>query len=58
MRARLRTGAEGESVEAFTDPDSSLVRSFSEADALLRRLPGAPALAGGDRVEVLPLLRI
>ena len=58
MRARLRTGAEGESVEAFTDQDSSLVRIFSEADALLRRLPGAPALAGGDRVEVLPLLRI
>jgi molybdopterin molybdotransferase len=57
MRARLRTGPEGESVEAFTDQDSSLVRIFSEADALLRRLPGAPALAGGERVEVLPLLR-
>ncbi|MFZ4067325.1 MAG: gephyrin-like molybdotransferase Glp [Phenylobacterium sp.] len=57
MRARLRTGPDGESVEAFTDQDSSLVRIFSEADALLRRLPGAPALSSGDRVEVLPLLR-
>jgi len=58
MRARLETGAEGEWVEAFSDQDSSLVRIFSEADALVRRLPGAPALSSGDRVEVLPLIRL
>ena len=57
MRARLGEGAEGETVEAFLDQDSSLVRIFSEADALLRRLPGAPAAAAGEAVEVLPLLR-
>jgi molybdopterin biosynthesis enzyme len=33
------------------------VRVFSEADALLRRLPGAPPLAAGEVVEVLPLVR-
>jgi molybdopterin molybdotransferase len=48
---------EGEAVEAFLDQDSSLVRVFSEADALLRRLPHAPAAAAGDAVEVLALLR-
>jgi molybdopterin molybdotransferase len=48
---------EGEAVEAFLDQDSSLVRIFSEADALLRRLPHAPAVAAGDAVEVLALLR-
>ena len=57
MRARLRAGPEGEAAEAFLDQDSSLVRVFSEADALLRRLPGAPALAAGEPVEVLPLVR-
>ena len=57
MRARLSAGPEGEAVEAFLDQDSSLVRIFSDADALLRRLPGAPAAAAGEAVEVLPLLR-
>ena len=57
MRARLGEGAEGETVEAFLDQDSSLVRVFSEADALLRRLPEAPRAEAGDLVEVLPLVR-
>jgi molybdopterin molybdotransferase len=57
MRARLMADREGEAVEAFLDQDSSLVRVFSEADALLRRLPHAPAAAAGDAVEVLALLR-
>jgi molybdopterin molybdotransferase len=57
MRARLLPGPEGDAVEAFLDQDSSLVRVFSEADALLRRLPGAPAAAAGAIVEVLPLVR-
>lgn len=57
MRARLVADRDGEAVEAFLDQDSSLVRIFSEADALLRRLPHAPAVAAGDAVEVLALLR-
>ncbi len=57
MRARLASGPEGETAEAFLDQDSSLVRVFSEADALLRRLPGVPPLAAGEVVEVLPLVR-
>lgn len=57
MRARLIPGPDGETAEAFLDQDSSLVRIFSEADALLRRLPGAAAAAAGETVEVLPLLR-
>lgn len=57
MRARLLSGPEGEAAEAFLDQDSSLVKVFSEADALLRRMPGAPALAAGEPVDVLPLVR-
>jgi molybdopterin molybdotransferase len=57
MRARLASGSGGDAVEPFLDQDSSLVRVFSEADALLRRLPGAPAAAVGEHVEVLALLR-
>lgn len=58
MRARIVPGPDGEAVEAFSDQDSSLVRIFSEASALLRRLPGAPPVAAGGRVEVLPLDRV
>jgi len=57
MRARLVTDGDGEAVEAFLDQDSSLVRVFSEADALLRRLPGARAAAAGESVATLPLVR-
>ncbi len=53
MRARL--GAEG--VTAFADQDSSLVTVFAAADALLRRLPGAPAAATGESVDILRLDR-
>ncbi|MBI5941161.1 MAG: molybdopterin molybdotransferase MoeA [Caulobacterales bacterium] len=53
MRARL--GAEG--VTAFPDQDSSLVTVFAAADALLRRLPGAPAAATGESVDILRLDR-
>lgn len=57
MRARLSADPAGEAVEAFLDQDSSLVRVFSEADALLRRRPHAPAAPAGESVEVLALLR-
>ena len=57
MRARLVSESKREAVEAFPDQDSSLVRIFSEADALLRRPPGASPAAAGEIVEVLPLVR-
>lgn len=53
MRARL--GPDG--VTAFPDQDSSLVTVFAAADALLRRLPGAPAAPAGESVDILRLDR-
>ncbi|PZR30536.1 gephyrin-like molybdotransferase Glp [Caulobacter segnis] len=58
MRARLAVDAEGRlTAQAFPDQDSSLIGVFSQADALLRRRPGAPAAQAGEVVEVLPLRR-
>lgn len=53
MRARLGDGG----VTPFPDQDSSLVTVFAAADALLRRLPGAPAAKAGEAVDILPLHR-
>jgi molybdopterin molybdotransferase len=59
MRARLTHGPDGVlTATPFADQDSSLVRVFAEADALLRRAPGAPALARGEPVDVTPLARL
>ncbi len=59
MRARLTHAPDGLLVaEAFDDQDSSLVSVFANADALLRRTPGAPAAAAGEAVDVLPLGRL
>jgi molybdopterin molybdotransferase len=58
MRARLSPGAGGALlVEPFADQDSSLISVFANADALARRPSGAPALAAGDPIEILPLSR-
>ena len=58
MRARLSFGADGVMVaEAFADQDSSLVGIFAQADALLRRPAGAPAVAVDGLVDVLRLDR-
>jgi molybdopterin molybdotransferase len=58
MRARLASGADGFFLaEAFADQDSSLVSVFASADALVRRLPGAPALPAGALIEALVLGR-
>lgn len=58
MRAALSIDAEGRAVaSAFPDQDSSLVRVFSRADALIRRPVNAPAALAGDRVDVLRLAR-
>jgi molybdopterin molybdotransferase len=57
MRARLAYEDGAVTVTAYRDQDSSLVSVFAIADALMRRLPGAPAAAAGEVVEVLPLSR-
>jgi molybdopterin molybdotransferase len=58
LRAALSISPEGRAiVAAFPDQDSSLVRVFSRADALIRRPVNASAALAGDIVEVLPLAR-
>jgi molybdopterin molybdotransferase len=57
MRAKLSHVDGGLTAEPYRDQDSSLVTVFAAADALLRRPAGAPALAAGELVEVLPLTR-
>jgi len=58
MRARLSWTDDGAvAVSPFRDQDSSLVTVFAEADALLRRPAGAPAVAAGDPVDILTLSR-
>ena len=59
MRARLVWQADGGlGVEPLRDQDSSLVTIFAAADALLRRVAGAPEVAIGEVVDVLPLDRM
>lgn len=59
MRARLEHRADGvQAVTPFPDQDSSLVRVFSDADALLRRPAGAPALPADTPVQILRLDRL
>jgi molybdopterin molybdotransferase len=58
MRASLLHGAAGEAVvSAFGDQDSSLIKVFAGAGALIRRAPQAPAVAADALVEALPLAR-
>jgi len=51
MRARI--AADG--VSAFADQDSSLVSVLAKSNALIRRLPGAPAAEVGEAAQVLRL---
>ena len=56
LRARLSHDEKcGLQVRAFEQQDSSLLSVFASANALIRLAPGAPALAAGDVVDVLPL---
>ncbi|MDD3838674.1 MAG: molybdopterin-binding protein, partial [Phenylobacterium sp.] len=57
MRAKLAFEAGELRASPYRDQDSSLVGVFAQADALLRRPPGAPAVEAGGLVEVLPLAR-
>jgi molybdopterin molybdotransferase len=58
--ARARTEVRGGMIHAapMLDQDSSLVSVFAQADALLRRPIGAPALDAGGLVDILPLERL
>ena len=59
MRARFGYGDDGRlTAQAFDDQDSSLVTVFADADALLRRPVGAPAVEAGGVVAVLRLERL
>ncbi|MBX9616368.1 MAG: molybdopterin molybdotransferase MoeA [Caulobacteraceae bacterium] len=54
MRAIVETAPDGSRrVRPMSDQDSSLVTVMAAANALVRRLPGAPPLEAGSRVEVL-----
>jgi molybdopterin molybdotransferase len=56
LRATLARGPDGVQIAtAFTRQDSSMLSVLTRADALLVRRPGAPALAAGNRVTVMPL---
>ena len=41
-------------VSAFDNQDSSLLSPFATCNALIRRLPGAPACEKGEEVDVVP----
>lgn len=56
VRARLATDGEGyPCVEPFPTQDSAMLRTLAHADALIRRLPFAPAAEPGDAVDILRL---
>ncbi len=55
VRARLSERDGERWVEAFAVQDSSMLSALAGADALIVRAPHAPALAAGERVEVIPL---
>ncbi len=59
LRARTGISSDGQfEVAPFPQQDSSLVGVFARADALVRLPAGAPAMAAGDTVDVLPLDRL
>ena len=56
VRCHLQTQADGTDIaEPFPVQDSSMLRPYAAADALIVRPPGDPAKAAGDSVSVLHL---
>ncbi len=56
QRAHAHISASGQlKVQAASNQDSSLLSPFLTANALIRRLPDAPAAAAGSPVEILPI---
>jgi molybdopterin molybdotransferase len=58
MRSAVSNEAGVLSATPLRDQDSSLVTVFAQAEALLRRLPDAPAAEAGEVVELLVLDRL
>ncbi|MEM1401668.1 MAG: molybdopterin molybdenumtransferase MoeA, partial [Pseudomonadota bacterium] len=55
VRARTVRTDDGVSVQAFVDQDSSLVKFLAQADVLIVRPVGAPAVDPGGLVPVVEL---
>jgi len=55
MRAKLLLSGGEYWADVFDVQDSSMLGTLAQADALVVRAPHAPALQGGERVDVLPL---
>lgn len=55
MRATLSQTPDGPAVTPVASQDSSLIALFAAADCLIVRPIGAPAIAAGERVPILPL---
>jgi molybdopterin molybdotransferase len=55
VRATLEHGPDGWVVTPFPVQDSGMLRTLAYADALIKREPYAPALAAGERVQVIRL---
>ena len=56
MRAHLERSSDGDLVAtAFDNQDSSVLRNFAAAAALIVRPPHAPALDAGEAVEIVVL---
>jgi len=58
LRGRIVYGDDGQArLKPFADQDSSLIAVFAQSDALIRRLPHAPAATAGEACEYLLLDR-
>jgi molybdopterin molybdotransferase len=56
LRAQLYYDDSGNAVATpFSRQDSSMMARLAEADCLVVRLPGAPALKAGHKVEIMPI---
>jgi molybdopterin molybdotransferase len=56
VRALLETAADGSrTATPFARQDSSMQRTFRQAQALIVRPPQAPAAQEGDLIRILPL---
>ena len=56
LRAQLSYDDSGEAIATpFSRQDSSMMARLAEADCLVVRAPGAPALKAGHKVEIMPI---
>jgi molybdopterin molybdotransferase len=55
LRAKLSQQGGEYWADAFDAQDSSMLSVLAQANALIVRMPGAPATKAGERVDVIPL---